>query len=145
MAAGLRLATDNVPTFRQALIDYANERLTPADLVGVLDVDGEISLAQCDLELFQQIQRLAPFGRGNPEPRLLLRDVVLDGPPQCVGQKGAHLSLMLRQGDRRMRAIGFGMGELADHLASARGWMWSLNPRPASGAGSTARNCICTT
>ena len=118
MAAGLSLPSDNIDAFRQALVDYVNARLSPEDLTGLVEVDASVSLVGCKLSLFDQLMRLAPFGRGNPSPRLLVENAVLDQPPQRVGQEGKHLSLIVRQGQTRTKAIGFQMGELADGLAA---------------------------
>ncbi|MEX0886203.1 MAG: DHH family phosphoesterase [Phycisphaeraceae bacterium] len=121
MAAGLSLQSERITSFRDALVGFVNDRLAPDDLVGVLTVDAAVPLAACELELFHEIQRLAPFGRANPKPRLLVRDVVLDQPPRFMGREGKHLALFLRQGDRVMRCPAFNMGHLAEQLpAGAR-------------------------
>lgn len=106
----------NVDALREDLVAHINDRLAPADLAGIINVDGELPLDQCTLQLFDQLNRLAPFGRGNPTPRLLLRNVTLETPARTVGAHGSHLSLLLRQGDSCMKAIAFGMGELAPTL-----------------------------
>ncbi|MFW6058975.1 MAG: single-stranded-DNA-specific exonuclease RecJ [Phycisphaeraceae bacterium] len=137
MAAGLKLPTDNVEPFRAALIDYANQRLDPADLVGTLELDADVELATCSVDLFQQIQRLAPFGRGNPEPRLALRAATLDAAPRRVGKEGTHLALELRAGACRGRAIGFGMGDLADQLACGQTVDLAFEPRLNTWRGET--------
>ena len=116
MAAGLALPSASLDAFRQAMVGHVNERLAPEDLVNVVDIDAEVSLADCTVDLFGQIQMLEPFGRGNPTPRLMLRNVVLDRPAQRMGQAGNHLSLLLRQDGRMMRAVAFNQGDLAEHL-----------------------------
>lgn len=116
MAAGLTMPVANVDALREDLVAYINDRLAAEDLTGIINVDGELTLDQCTLNLFDQLNRLAPFGRGNPTPRLLLRGVSLESPAHTVGAHGAHLSLLLRQGDSCMKAIAFGMGELAPTL-----------------------------
>lgn len=129
MAAGLALRSDRVDAFREALVEYANERLSPADLTGLTKLDACVELEQCDLDLFRQIQRLAPFGRGNPEPRLLLRGVELAGPPQRVGREGHHLALTLAQQPHRRRAIAFGFADVADALTPGAALDVAFEPR----------------
>jgi single-stranded-DNA-specific exonuclease len=116
MAAGLALPTAAIDAFRDALVEHVGTKLSPEDLVGTIDADADIALADCTLELFRQLHLLEPFGRGNPAPLLVLRNVVLDRPAQPMGQNGRHLSLMLRQGGRLMRAVAFGMGDLMPQL-----------------------------
>lgn len=116
MAAGLGLRSEAIEAFREALIAEVNQRLSVDDLVSVLRYDAEVTLADCEIGLFTQIERLEPFGRGNPAPMLLLRNVTLDRPADRMGQNGKHLSMLLRQNGRMMRAVAFNMGDLADQL-----------------------------
>jgi len=116
MAAGLSLPTERVSDFRDALVGFVNERLGVDDLTRVVEIDAAVTLEQCKLNVFDQVSRLAPFGRGNPTPRLLLERVTIDQPPQRVGQEGKHLSLLVRQERACVKAIGFQMGQLAEHL-----------------------------
>jgi single-stranded-DNA-specific exonuclease len=116
MAAGLRMPTQHVAMFRESLIEFINARLSPDDLVNVIDADASCTLGDLSLELFQQLQRLAPFGRGNPSPKLWLRGVRLNESPRRMGKRGDHLSLTFSDGRRAMRGVAFGKGDLADQL-----------------------------
>ena len=122
MAAGLTLRTEAIEAFREGLIAAVNQLTTPDDLRGLISIDGEIPLRDCTLEAFQHIHRLAPFGRGNPSPRLLLRGITLQRPPQPMGSQGKHLALHLRDpGDPTgpvVRAAAFGLGERIDALST---------------------------
>jgi single-stranded-DNA-specific exonuclease len=120
MAAGLSLPVDNVEAFRQALVHHVNQQLQPEDLVGLIRVDATVSLEDCGLPLFNQLEQLGPFGRGNPAPRLLIQNAILDRDAERLGQGGKHLSLFLRQGQTRLKAIGFQMGHLADQLPAGQ-------------------------
>jgi len=116
MAAGLSLCTTKVGAFRQSLIEHINQKLSVEQLTALIDIDAVIELEECNTQLFEQIQRLAPFGKDNRSPRLMIRRVTLDRPAQRIGATGRHLSLMLRQDKRLMRAVAFGMGDLAEQL-----------------------------
>ncbi|MEX1017382.1 MAG: DHHA1 domain-containing protein [Phycisphaeraceae bacterium] len=116
MAAGLALDAGRLDAFRDELIAYVNDRLSVEQLTPVLKIDAELTLADCTLELFEQIQQLGPFGRGNPRPKLLLRNVTLDAAAQPMGQRGRHLQLRLRQGGQVMRAVAFNFGDVAEQL-----------------------------
>lgn len=115
MAAGMTLPTEAVDTFRDDLVAFVNDRLSPEQLVPLLDIDAEITLPECTLELFEQLQQLAPFGRSNPSPRLVLREASLDH-AKPIGKQGRHLHLQLRQNGQVLRAVAFGFGELAEEL-----------------------------
>ncbi|HEX7010684.1 MAG TPA: single-stranded-DNA-specific exonuclease RecJ [Phycisphaeraceae bacterium] len=116
MAAGLALSVQRVASFREALIRFVNQHLSPEALRGRIEIDAPVTLDQCTPALFEQIQWLAPFGRGNPTPRLLLRQARLESPAQRLGASGQHLAMTLRQGRCAMRAVGFKMGDWTPHL-----------------------------
>lgn len=118
MAAGVRLAADKVEAFREGLTDYVNKRLAPEDLIGTLNIDAICSLQELSILVIDQVETLAPFGRDNPAPLLVVKGVRLDGPPQRVGRDRSHLRLQLRDGAAGHAAIGFGLGERADGLTA---------------------------
>lgn len=135
MAAGLTMRTDRVEVFRDALVSFVNRRLKPEDLVGRLTIDAEVALDDCRIELFDAIRRLAPFGRGNPTPRLVVRSVTLDRPAQRIGGGGKHLSMTLRQGSTLVRAVAFGFGDEAERLPAGVRLDVAFNPKVSTWQG----------
>ena len=119
MAAGVRIHAQQVEPFTRAFQAQAAQRLTPADLRPKLHLDDEVELAQVTAELAEPLERMAPFGLGNPRPKLATGTVELAGPPRVVGRQGQHLQLTVRQGATHRKAVAFGRGsqasELADH------------------------------
>ena len=72
-------------------------------------VDAIVPASALTLELAQELDRLAPFGLGNPEPTLLVASVEA-ATPATVGE-GRHLRFRVRQHGRDGgSAIGFGLG-----------------------------------
>lgn len=118
MAAGLRLETADVELLRRHLVEQANRQLTIDDLTPLLEIDGACTLADVNVDLVRQMQRLSPFGRDNPEPLLCVRNVRLARAPQRVGSHGSHLKFTVTDGQSYVNAIAFGMGELASELAT---------------------------
>jgi single-stranded-DNA-specific exonuclease len=120
MAAGVRLNSANLDAFRDRLVAFVNERLGPDDLVEEIDLDAECGLGDVNVGMWDRIARLAPFGRSNPSPLLCLRDVQLAEPARRVGHGGKHLRMSLCDPRapyaRRVNAIAFGLGDLADDL-----------------------------
>jgi single-stranded-DNA-specific exonuclease len=117
MAAGVRVRRDRVEAFAEAFEQYAREHLAQDMIQPTLRIDAEARLGSIDHNLAAHVQRLAPFGQGNPSPLVAVRGCRLLGPPKRMGRSGNTVSLMLGQNGSRMRAVGFGMGELADRLA----------------------------
>lgn len=110
MAAGLSLSETSLDAFTRAFTAHANEHLTPADLVPTLTIDCETTLSQLDVRSVQRLGSLAPFGRGNPNPSVLIRDARIEEPPRPLGADGQHLKITLRQGDRAVRVLAWGWG-----------------------------------
>ncbi len=113
-AVGFSLPSARVPELRAHLDEYARLRLTPADFEPVLDVDAEIDLQQVTPDLFQALERLEPFGQGNPEPVFSASDVRMMAPPKILKDK--HVKLKLAAAIPRspeIRSDNGGAGELS--------------------------------
>ncbi len=120
MAAGVKLRADRVAAFTAAFQAEAARRLTAADLRPQLRLDDEVALAALTADVVEAVQRLAPFGEGNPRPRLATTPVELVDRPRVVGRSGTHLQFSVRQDGVYRRAIAFGHGAWADELAEHR-------------------------
>lgn len=120
MAAGVKVHPDRLDAFAEAFIVQANAALKPDDLVLRVEYDCEAGVADLDLRAIEQLQNLAPFGRGNPHVGLRLRGVRLNGAPRCFGSHSRHLSLELLDDGaalgRGVRAVGWGWAEHADRI-----------------------------
>ncbi len=116
-AAGFTVQRDNLGALQMRLLKIAEEELAGVDLRPHIDIDAEVPLTVFTGDFYQQLQKLAPFGSGNPEPTFVTREVeVLEWSP--VGEQGDHLRLKVRQESVVWDAIGFGLGGLADHISS---------------------------
>lgn len=118
MAAGMHLSADKIDAFRDAMTTYVNERLTTDDLLPVMHADILCKASEVNDQAVTQLQRLAPFGRSNPQPMFGVCGLRISQPPKRMGQQGKHLSLVVTDGNVSLRAVGFGLGDLADHLAT---------------------------
>jgi single-stranded-DNA-specific exonuclease len=97
-----------VDAFREAFAAHAAEVLRPEDLTPALRIDAVVPGDVLNLELAEELQRLAPFGMGNPEPNLLVPCAVLDDPRGMGEDK--HVAFTLSAGGARSRAVCFGAG-----------------------------------
>ena len=89
--------------------------LEGVDLRPLTTVDAIVPASALTLELAQELDRLAPFGLGNPEPTLLVASIEATG-ASTVGD-GKHLRFRVRQQDRDGgSAIAFGLGAQLDRL-----------------------------
>jgi len=129
MAAGLKIAGDRVDAFREAMIAHAAQHIKAEQLTPTLTLDGEISLAEFDVAMIDQLDRLAPFGRCNDRPVLLMRDVEIAQPPRAVGAEGRHLVLSVKQGEAYTRGIAWRAGEWATKLAVGQRLDLAVEPK----------------
>jgi single-stranded-DNA-specific exonuclease len=98
MAAGLSMETERIPEFRRGLSSTVSQMLEGVEDGSGLPVAGYLSLLELSLDLVAQLERLSPFGAGNPAPTLATRDLRLVGRSK-VGRKGEHLQLMVEDAD----------------------------------------------
>jgi single-stranded-DNA-specific exonuclease len=92
-AVGFSLPAANLPELRTRLDDYARARLTLADFEPTLSFDAELALNQVNPELFHLLQRLEPFGVGNPQPVFAARSVRLMASPRIMKDKHVKLKV----------------------------------------------------
>jgi single-stranded-DNA-specific exonuclease len=107
-AAGLQIDGACVPAFAQALRAHAESVLTPADAIPVEHVDAIVGGDELGMELAEELQSLAPFGRANPSVSLMVADATFcDG--RAMGE-GKHVRFTVRSRGARARAVAFGAG-----------------------------------
>jgi single-stranded-DNA-specific exonuclease len=112
-AAGLELDADRIAAFREAFVAHAaavgQDRLVSTEAIDAV-VGGE-SLGH---DVAEALERLAPFGMGNPGVRLLVPSVrVRDVRPMGDGDK--HARFLLESGARTAMGVAFGVnGQLAE-------------------------------
>ncbi len=122
-AGGFRMSKDK-GKLEQVKKDFnrlAAQHLKGIDLSPALEVEAELALNEMSFENYEQIQRFAPFGKGNPDPIFLARGLeALDA--RLVGNGQKHLKmelLMFGEGQvnpRPIKAIGFGLSNLYEEV-----------------------------
>ncbi len=96
LAAGFNFRRENLPVIRAELSELAEAELAGRDLRPVITVDLEIPLVSLSPGLYSWLERLAPFGHGNPEPRFLSRGVeVLRAERLATSGNGEYYRLIL--------------------------------------------------
>src|SRR5947199_2338172 len=118
-AAGLSIKPENVEAFAEAFAEHAAGLLVEEDLQAVTHIDAVVPRGtRLTLELCAELERLAPFGLGNPEVTLLAPGCEL-GELATVGE-GKHLRFRVRRDGRDAGgAIAFGQGTELDRYRRA--------------------------
>lgn len=119
MAAGLRIRPERIEPFTESFVELANRTLTARDLDPSLRLDAEVSLCDLPDALVYELQKLAPFGTGNPKPKFASGMLQLSGEPRVVGKDGRHVQFALTDGRIVRKAIAFNQKDalrpLLDH------------------------------
>lgn len=115
MAAGLGIAPENIAAFRRglsrAIVAQTGEALPQPKLY----IDGYVALNDLSLNLVDELERLAPFGSGNPPLILATHDVHITA-TRALGRDGRHLLLTIEAGDGVQQQIVW--------------WRWNDAPLP---------------
>jgi single-stranded-DNA-specific exonuclease len=104
-AGGFTVRAEQVAPLHARLNQLAADWLTQQGGGPPLEPEALLAFTQIDRAFLRQQQRLEPFGIGHPQPLYWSR--------HCTVLKqrllrGGHLQLELEQGDRQLRAIGWG-------------------------------------
>jgi single-stranded-DNA-specific exonuclease len=110
-AAGCELEATQVDAFREAFEAHAAATLTADDLVPRQRVDAVVAGDELGLGLAEELERLAPFGIGNPGVSLLL-PAARCSDPKTMGEDGKHVRFTVAAGGSRARAVAFGMSKV---------------------------------
>jgi single-stranded-DNA-specific exonuclease len=107
-AAGLEIEADRLEGFRAAFATHAQTALGERDRVRTEAIDAVVGSESLGHELAEQLQRLAPFGMGNPGVRLLVPSARL-ADVRPMGEGNRHARFQLRSGSQSALGVAFGV------------------------------------
>jgi single-stranded-DNA-specific exonuclease len=124
-AAGFTLPTKNLSRLKQHLFQLAATQLEGVDLQPHLDIDAKVTLPELNGDTLQIMQRLAPFGQGNPAPTLLSRGVEVIS-CHTMGSNREHLRLKIKQGGAVWDGVAFRLGNYLAEVTSPLDIVYNL-------------------
>ncbi len=116
MAAGLTITQDNIETFRAFLNSRLGEFVSQARENPTQTIDATLSAGAVSEDLMLQIDKIAPFGSGNPEPVFAFTDMRIT---YAQTLNGGHVRFTFEdRAGARINGIAFGARDngLADIL-----------------------------
>jgi len=115
MAAGMTLPTENVQKLEEVLSNKAYEIMEITSFNQQLNIDLTLDVDDISLDEIQEINRLKPFGTGNPMPHICLENI---SPKQLrkIGADKNHLKMFATQQESSVDVIGFQFGAYANLL-----------------------------
>ena len=116
MAAGMACSAANLDAFAERMVEHANTALSAEDLIHTVRYDAVARIEELTPRAVEQLERLAPFGRGNPRVRLRVMGR-LNGRPDMLGSTGNHLALRLGEvGRPALRVLAWNWGDRAAEI-----------------------------
>lgn len=104
MAAGLAIEPGNLPAFRQRVFQSVKQQTIGLDLTRTLKIDGYVAFEELTHESVSELERLAPFGAGNPPITLAAQNVkAVEVSP--IGKSGEHLQVIVEDAKGNLRRI----------------------------------------
>ncbi len=95
LAAGLSLHTSNIAAFKSRLESIVGQMAADRDVQPTLSIDAHVPLDNITPELMDNLERLEPFGQGNPYPLFMDTEVRVHT-AKTVGDR--HLQMVLESG-----------------------------------------------
>ena len=127
-AAGVTLHESALETFRQRFEETVSAVLPESPPPAPLAIDAVVSMSEIDGRLIRMLDRLAPFGHGNPPPVFLSQNVrVL--PNSCREMRGGHIRFVVQEGPRLFAAVGFRMSGRLGEAAQAQTMDLAFTPQ----------------
>lgn len=110
MSGGFAVVQEKVHLLEENLqIAYEKINLKDTILAEAKVADAEILFDDVTSENYRLIEKMAPYGTGNPKPLFLFRNVIIEG-VKMFGKETNHLEIIFKNSrGRNIKAIGFFM------------------------------------
>jgi single-stranded-DNA-specific exonuclease len=121
-AAGFRVHADRIPAFRERFNAYVATHFPGGTPAPRLTLDAEVPLSAITFGLLKDLDKLEPYGAGNPKPKFLAAGLKVEGARLIgTGEVQRHMDFKVRQGETTIRCVAWGMADRLDELLSSNG------------------------
>ena len=105
-AAGLSLDVKKYDEFCECLFKITDKKINDEDLTKKVKVDMELRFKEVNQYLLKDLEKLEPYGMGNPRPVFVSYKVIIDD-FRYVGADKNHLSMQLKADSKTFKSIYF--------------------------------------
>lgn len=113
MAAGFSVLTEKIEEFTKEISEKAESVVTDELLKRYLTIDMKLPFSLITVDLLSEIEKLEPYGMGNPEPVFATEKVdVLE--VRKIGKEQNHLKLKVSKDGKVFDAVGFNLAQKID-------------------------------
>ena len=121
-AAGFKVRPERIPALRDRFNAYVASHYPGGAPASRLTLDAEVPLSAITHGLLKDMDKLEPYGAGNPRPKFLAADVKVEGARLIgTGEVQRHMDFRARQGETTIRCVAWGMADRMEELMSAGG------------------------
>lgn len=117
-AAGMTLALDQLEAFKEAFEQSVAERITEEQLTPEITINSVLPLDHINMNFYQIISQMEPFGPDNMKPIFIAHKVQDTGYSKIV--KDQHISCSFKQGKNTLRGIGYNMPQHMNVIQSGK-------------------------
>ena len=114
-AAGVTMPAEYFDEFAAALNDTFRNTAAAELFLPRRTYEAEVELSELTLPMAEELELLAPFGEGNPEPSFRTRGMLLRG-IRRIGSTGSHIKATAVKADRYIDLVAFAQGHRFDEL-----------------------------
>jgi len=101
-AAGVQINREELENFKQKINSFIEDNLTPQDFIPILAIDAELDFCDIDTYLVQSLEKVKPYGEGNPEPLFVARNLFKKGDPRKIN---SGFSIWLSDGKKVLEGV----------------------------------------
>ena len=117
-AAGFSIKIDNIPQLIKRLNEYAGSRLEQNDFKKPIKIDKELQFSRASYDFYKKLEKLEPFGFGNPTPIFCMKNVK-NSRTRLIGKDKTHLMFDIIKDQQELKncvwfSNGHNLNELID-------------------------------
>ena len=121
-AAGFKVRPERIPALRERFNAYVARHYPGGAPAQRLTLDAEVPLSALTFGLLNDLDKLEPYGAGNPRPKFLASGLKAEAPRLIgKGEVQRHIDFRVRQGETTIRCVAWGMADRMEELMSAGG------------------------
>ena len=121
-AAGFKVRPERIPALRDRFNAYVATHYPGGAPAPRLMLDAEVPLSAITHGLLKDMDKLEPYGAGNPKPKFLAAGVKVEAARLIgTGEVQRHMDFRARQGETTIRCVAWGMADRMEELMSAGG------------------------
>jgi len=115
-AAGIKVESFNIKKLQKEFHNLITSELGEGDFIPEIKIDAEVKPHEINKHLVKTLQKMRPFGAGNPEPVFCMRRVKKYQNFTFIGKGKKHLKGFVEKNGKIFEIIGYNLKEYEEYL-----------------------------